>query len=139
MKQAVVIVLAVGLVGGAPGVAVAQNAGVPSVPQGSQGYGLPVPAYPSDAYRPMETPQPGWVPSSSQAAWRVAGKIAAVDLSHKLLTLDAGAQFTLPKPLEYATLPTLGQAVEVTVAEQNGQKVVRWIDLDDTADSHDNS
>jgi hypothetical protein len=56
MKQAFVIVLAVGLlVGGAQGVALAQNAGAPSVPQGSQGYGLPVPSYPPDAYRPMDT------------------------------------------------------------------------------------
>jgi hypothetical protein len=140
MKQAFVIVLAVGLlVGGAQGVALAQNAGAPSVPQGSQGYGLPVPAYPPDAYRPMDTTQPGWVHSSSQAELMVDGTIAAVDLAHKILTLDDGESFMLPEHLEYSTLPTLGQAVEVTFAEQNGQTVVRWIALDDTADSHDNS
>jgi hypothetical protein len=50
-----------------------------------------------------------------------------------------GSSLRSPVSLEYATLPAIGQAVEVTFAEQNGQKVVRWIDLDDTADSHDNS
>ncbi len=140
MKQAFVIVLAVGLlVGGAQGVALAQTAGAPAVPQGSQGYGLPVPAYPPDAYRPMDTTQPGWVHTSSQVELMVDGTIAAVDLARKTLTLTDGESFTLPENLEYATLPTLGQAVEVTFTEQNGQKVVRWIDLDDTADSRDSN
>jgi hypothetical protein len=140
MKQAFLIVLAVGLlVGGAQGVALGQSAGAPSVPQGAQGYGLPVPDYPPDAYRVMDTTKSGWMHTSQQTELTVDGKIAAVDLSNKTLTLNDGEQFTLPENLEYSSLPTIGQEVEVTFAEQNGQKVVRWIDLDDTADSHDNS
>jgi hypothetical protein len=120
-------------------VALGQSAGAPLVPQGAQGYGLPVPDYPPDAYRVMDTTKPGWMHTSQQTELTVDGKIAAVDRSNKTLTLNDGEQFTLPENLEYSTLPTIGQQVEVTFAEQNGQKVVRWIDLDDTADSHDNS
>ena len=131
MKQAFLIVLAVGLlVGGSAAMALAQS---------SQGMGGPIPSYPPDAYRTMDTSQPGWVHAGQQVELTVDGKIAALDFAHRTLTLNDGEQFTLPASLEYATLPTIGQAVEVTFAEQNGQKVVRWIDLDDTADSHNNS
>jgi Protein of unknown function (DUF1344) len=106
---------------------------------GSQGMGGAVPSYPSDAYRPMNTMQPGWVHTGAQIELTVTGKIAAVDFAHQTLTLTDGESFTLPANLEYATLPAIGQQVEVTFAEQNGQRVVRWIDLDDTADSHSNS
>ena len=131
MKQAFLIVLAVGLlVGGSAALALAQ---------GFQGMGGPVPSYPPDAYRSMDTAQPGWIHAVQQGELTVDGKITSLDFAHRTLTLDDGEQFTLPVSLEYATLPAIGQAVEVTFAEQNGQKVVRWIDLDDTADSHDNS
>jgi hypothetical protein len=131
LKKTVLAVIAVGLlVGGTAVLALAQS---------SQGMGGDVPSYPADAYRSMDTSQPGWVHTSSQVELTVDGKIAAVDFAHRTLTLSDGEQFMLPGNLEYATLPAIGQAVEVTFAEQNGQKVVRWIDLDDTADSHNNS
>jgi hypothetical protein len=131
MKQAFLIVLAVGLlVGGSAAMALAQS---------SQGMGGAVPSYPPDAYRTMDTSQPGWVHTSPQVELTVTGKIAAVDFAHQTLTLTDGESFTLPANLEYATLPAVGQKVEVTFAEQNGQRVARWIDLDDTADSHSNS
>jgi hypothetical protein len=106
---------------------------------GSQGMGGAVPSYPPDAYRTMNTTQPGWVHTGAQIELTVTGKIAAVDFAHQTLTLTDGESFTLPANLEYATLPAVGQKVEVTFAEQNGQRVARWIDLDDTADSHSNS
>jgi hypothetical protein len=69
----------------------------------------------------------------------VTGTITNLDFAHRTLTLNDGESFTLPASLEYSSLPAIGQEVEVTFAEQNGQNVVRWIDLDDTADSHNNS
>jgi hypothetical protein len=130
MKQAVLIVLAVGLlVGGSAAMALAQD---------SQGMGGPVPSYPPDAWS-MDTAQPGWIHTSQQAELTVDGKITDLDFAHRTLTLDDGEQFALPESLEYTSLPRIGQAVEVTFAEQNGHKVVRWIDLDDTGHSHDAS
>ncbi|HEX7551168.1 MAG TPA: DUF1344 domain-containing protein [Candidatus Methylomirabilis sp.] len=131
MKQAFLIVLAVGLlVGGSAAMALAQS---------SQGMGGPIPSYPPDAYRAMDTSQPGWIHTGQQIELTVDGKITALDLAHRTMALDDGEQFTLPASLEYTSLPRIGQAVEVTFAEQNGQKVVRWIDLDDTGHSHDAS
>jgi hypothetical protein len=106
---------------------------------GSQGMGTTVPSYPPDAYRSMDTTQTGWVHTGAQIEVTVTGKIAAVDFAHQTLTLTDGEEFALPTQLEYTALPAIGQEVEVTFAEQNGQRVVRWIDLDDTADSHNNS
>ena len=59
MKQAFLIVLAVGLlVGGSAAMAFAQS---------SQGMGGPVPSDPPDAYRTMDTSQPGWIHTGQQA------------------------------------------------------------------------
>ena len=130
MKQAFLIVLAVGLlVGGSAALALAQS---------SPNMGGPILSYPSDDPM-MNVSQPGWIHAGQQGELTVDGKITSLDFAHRTLTLDDGEQFTLPASLEYATLPAIGQAVEVTFAEQNGQKVVRWIDRDDTADSHSNS
>jgi hypothetical protein len=140
MKQAFLIVLAVGLVvGAAQGVVLAAEGNGASVPQGYQGYSLPVPDYPPDAYRAMDTTKPGWIHTNTQVELTVNGKIAAVDFTHRTLILNDGEQFMLPQNLEYSTVPAVGEAVEVTFAEQDGQKVVHWIDLDDTADSHDSN
>ena len=73
---------------------------------------------------------------SPQAGSLVTGKITELDLANGTMTLDNWQRFTLRPSLEYTSLPMLGQAVEVTFAEQNGQKVVRQIDPDDTGNSH---
>ena len=81
----------------------------------------------------------GWINEGQQGDLTATGKITNLDFAHRTLALDDGKQFTLPASLEYSNFPTIGEPVEVTFSEQNGQKVVRWIDLDDTADSHSGS
>lgn len=76
--------------------------------------------------------------TGAQASLLVTGKITELDFAKGTLTLDNGEQFTLPENLEYTSLPMLGQAVEVTFTEHNGQKVVRQIDPDDTGNSQQN-
>jgi hypothetical protein len=74
--------------------------------------------------------------TGAQASRLVTGKITELDFAQGTLTLDNGEQFTLPENLEYTSLPMLGQAVEVTFDEQNGQKVVQQIDPNDTGKSN---
>jgi len=57
------------------------------------------------------------------------GKIVAVDLQRRTLTLDTGMQFTLAPSLQYTTSPALDQQIRVTYSEQGGQKVAHIIDL----------
>jgi len=133
MKKAVLALLAVGvMVGGMEGVALAEK-NDPN-PATTRDLGTPL-----NYTSPMETAQTGWLFASQQAALMVTGTITNLDFAHRTLTLNDGESFTLPASLEYSSLPAIGQEVEVTFAEQNGQNVVRWIDLDDTADSHNNS
>jgi Protein of unknown function (DUF1344) len=133
MKTAVVAVLAVGLlVGGVDGVVLAEK-NDPN-PGTTRDLGTPL-----NYTSPMQIAQPDSVYASQQATLTVTGTITNLDFAHRTLTLNDGESFTLPASLEYAALPMLGQAVEVTFAEQNGQKLVRWIDLDDTAHSHSGS
>ena len=130
MKQAVLIVLAVGLlVGGVQGVAFAQ---------GYQGTGAPMAHNPSDDSQ-TGAMKPGWTPTGGQAGGLVNGTITELDFAKGTMTLDNGEQFTLAEHFEYTSLPMLGQAVAVTFAEQNGQKVVQQIDPNDTGkSSHSN-
>ena len=140
MKQTFWIMLAVGLlVGGAQGMALASGGDAAAALEGSQDMGAVVPSYPPDYNRVMDTTQPGWVHMGRQATLTVTGTITNIDFDHRTLTLNDGESFTLPASLEYSSLPTIGQAVEVTFAEQNGQKMIRWIDLDDARHSHGKS
>ena len=77
--------------------------------------------------------------TGAQVSLLVTGKITELDFAKGTMTLDDGEQFTLPQNLEYTSLPMLGQSVEVTFADQNGQKVVQQIDPNDTGrSSHSN-
>jgi hypothetical protein len=75
--------------------------------------------------------QPGTMPATGvhQTEMSAMGKITAIDLEHRTLTLDTGAQFTLAPSLQYTTAPAIDQEVQVTYSEQGGQKVARIIDL----------
>ena len=64
-----------------------------------------------------------------QMEMSATGKITAVDLDQRTLTLDTGMQFTLAPSLEYTSAPAIGQEVQVTYSEQGGQKVARIIDV----------
>ncbi len=125
-KQAGVILLVIGLAVGAPVVAAfAQNS------QDTNAPGM----RPSDDSWTGAT-KPGWTPTGPQAGALATGKITELDLANGTMTLDNGEQFTLSQSLEYTSLPMIGQAVEVTFSEQNGQTVVHEIDPDDTGRSH---
>jgi len=130
MKQALLIVFAVGLlVGGSAVLALAQSA---------PGMSAPATHYPSDDSW-TGAMKPGMTPTGSQTDLRVTGKITDFDFAHRRMALDDGEQFTLPENPEYSSLPMIGQSVEVTFTEQNGQKVVQQIDLDDTGRSSHSS
>ncbi len=81
----------------------------------------------------------GWINEGSQGALTVTGTITTIDFANRTLALDDGEQFVLPVSLEYTNLPKVGDPVEVTFSQQNGQKMVRWIDRNDMADSHGGS
>jgi hypothetical protein len=66
---------------------------------------------------------------SRQTEMTTAGKITEIDLASGTVTLDTGLQFTLAPSLQYTSFPALGQEVQVTYAEEGGQKVARIIDL----------
>ena len=57
-----------------------------------------------------------------------AGRITEIDLANGTVTLDTGTQFTLAPSLQYTSFP-VGQEVQVTYSEQDGQKVARVIDV----------
>jgi len=62
-----------------------------------------------------------------------SGKITEVDLGRGTLTLDTGMQFTIAPNFEFTSAPAVGQDVEVTYDEQNGQKVAHSIDVGGTS------
>ncbi len=149
MKQAFLIVLAIGLlVGGAQAVALAQMSGAHSPSDdswtGATRQGSAVNSYQGGGYAGYP-PEPDYTKAATSNGWMhmgestVLGKIAQLDFENGTMTLNDGEHFTLPKDLEYTSLPTLGEAVEVTFSEQNGQKVVRWIDPDDSVRSNHSS
>jgi hypothetical protein len=59
----------------------------------------------------------------------VHGKITEIDLARGTLTLDNGTELTLAPNFEFTSFPAIGQEVDVTYDEQNGQKVVHIIDV----------
>ena len=157
LMKMVLAVFAVGLVlGGSAAMALAQSA---------QGMGSSTPRYPSDdswtgatkpgsmsnyqgggytSYPPdpdyaNATKSNGWIHMGNQADHTVTGTITELDFAKGTLTLNDGEQFTLPRNLEYTSLPMLGEAVEVTFAERNGQNVALQVDPDDTARSSHSS
>jgi hypothetical protein len=60
----------------------------------------------------------------------IVGKIAAVDLSRGIVTLNDGTELTIPPSFQPTSLPTVGEAVEVTFTERGTTKMIRSIDLD---------
>jgi len=56
------------------------------------------------------------------------GTITEIDLANGTVTLDTGTQFTLAPSLQYTSFP-VGQEVQVTYSEQDGEKVARVIDV----------
>ncbi len=152
MKQVVVIMLAVGLMlGGWAVMALAQSAPAPRYPADDSWTGATKPgsmsnyqggeytSYPPDPNYSNAAKSSHWMHMGSQADHTVTGKITELDLAKGTMTLDSGEQFTLSQDFEYTSLPMLGQAVEVTFVEQNGQKVVHQIDPDDTGRSSHSS
>jgi hypothetical protein len=65
-----------------------------------------------------------------QSLTTVVGKIATVDLSRGIVTLNDGTELTLPPSFQPTSLPTVGEEVEVTFTEQGTTKMIRSIDLD---------
>ena len=57
-----------------------------------------------------------------------AGRITEIDLANGTVTLDTGTQFTLAPSLQYTSFP-VGQEVQVTYSEQDGEKVARVIEV----------
>jgi len=79
--------------------------------------------------------QPGTMQMSDDIhqARLTSGKITEVDLGRGTLTLDTGMQFTIAPNFEFTSAPAVGQDVEVTYDEQNGQKVAHSIDVGGTS------
>ena len=57
------------------------------------------------------------------------GRITAIDLARGTMTLDDGTQYTLPPLFQFTSAPALGQEVQVTYEEQNGQRVAHSVDV----------
>jgi SH3 domain-containing YSC84-like protein 1 len=68
----------------------------------------------------------------------IEGKIATVDLSQGLLTLENGTLLTLPASFQYTSIPAVGDQVEVTYAREGENKMVREIDKLPAGDRHSN-
>jgi hypothetical protein len=60
----------------------------------------------------------------------IVGKIATVDLSRGIVTLNDGTELTIPPSLQPTSLPAVGEEVEVTFTEHGTTKMIRSIDLD---------
>lgn len=74
-----------------------------------------------------ETAQAG---RESSPAMNVSGKITSIDLVNGTLTLDNGTHFLLAPSLQYTSTPVIGQDVQVTYIEENGNKVARSVEVD---------
>jgi Protein of unknown function (DUF1344) len=66
--------------------------------------------------------------TSQQKQMASVGKITAIDLARGTMTLDDGTQYTLPPSFQFTSAPALGQEVQVTYEEQNGQRVAHSVD-----------
>lgn len=90
-------------------------------------------AAPVFAQTTSQSSEPGTIPMTEsgyhQTQMTAGGRITDIDLSNGTVTLDNGLQFTLAPSLQYTSFPALGQEVQVTYAEEGGQKVARIIDL----------
>jgi hypothetical protein len=68
-----------------------------------------------------------------------SGRITEIDLANGTVTLDNGLHFTLSPALQYTSFPALGQDVQVTYSEQNGQNVARIIEVGGTHSQDNNN
>lgn len=95
---------------------------------------LATPAFAQVAGQPSE---PGTMQMNDngihQAETSTSGKIKEVDLGRGTLTLDTGMEFTIAPNFEFTSAPAVGQNVEVTYDEQNGQRVAHSIDVGGTS------
>ena len=91
------------------------------------------------AYAQMGNPSnpeaPITVTDGNQPELTIVGKIKELDLANGSMTLQDGTQFNLPPSFQYTSFPAVGEEVEVTFDVHGGQKVVRFIDQNDTGNS----
>lgn len=59
-----------------------------------------------------------------------SGKVASIDLANGTMTLDTGDQFRLAPSLQFTSFPGIGQEVQVTYVEENGNRVARSVEVE---------
>jgi uncharacterized protein DUF1344 len=69
----------------------------------------------------------------NQSQMMTHGKIVEIDLARGTMTLDNGAEFTLAPNFEFTSSPAVGQEVDVTFDQQNGQNVAHIVEVGGTS------